>query len=369
MSHAPFAPSSADRWLACAGSFGLSLHLPDPPDSEYSAEGTRLHDVAAGLLKGVPVTLQKGDAEALAQYVMHCSSLKRDAVWHSIEERINHSPVLYGTADFRCITPGEGHGRRKLHIVDLKTGQGVMVEPEENSQLLIYAYMTLVEIAGVLQPDNTVALTIVQPPDTAKPVKTWETTVEYVLKFGKKAEDAIAAILAGKSDLVAGEHCRWCKAKPVCPKLRGVLAELPAGLHVAELTPAQAADVLERADLVLQFIDAVRAHAHDLASRGITVPGWVLKPKRATRQWADEDKVLEIARKRKIKIWQDKLMSPAMAEKAHPSLPAELQELIVAVSSGTNLVRGNPVLREAPPPDAPKVERLMANFETLKYRK
>lgn len=367
MAHAPFPPSSADRWLACPGSFGLSLHLPDPPDSGYAAEGTRLHDIVANLLMGKPVGnhAMQADIDFLKPYVEHCRKLQIRAIWHSVEERINHSLLLFGTGDFRCL---DNSG--VLHIVDLKTGQGVMVEPEENAQLLLYAYMSLVGPELKAAPlVCAVELTIVQPPDTANPVKSWTTTVEHVMDFGRKAEAAITDILAGKSDLVAGEHCRWCKAKPVCPKLRGVLQTLPAGLHVAELAPAQAADVLDRADLVLQFIDAVRAHAHDLASRGITVPGWVLKPKRATRQWVDEDKVLEIARRRKIKIWQDKLMSPAMAEKAHPSLPAELQELIVAVSSGTNLVRGNPVPREALPPDAPKMERLMANFETLKYRK
>jgi hypothetical protein len=304
--------------------------------------------------------MTEAESEFLLPYTGHCFSLMRDALWFAIESRIEHSQLLSGTADFLAIVDST------LHVVDLKTGAGVMVDPAENDQLLAYAYMAMVA-STVITP--RVVLTIVQPTDEGKPVKSWETTADVVLAWGTKAEAAIQAALQGASELVPGEHCRWCKAKPVCPKLRGVLDTLPAGLDVRELSPEMTADVLERADLVLQFIDAVRAHGHDLASRGITVPGWTLKPKRATRSWADEDAVLEIARRRKIKIWQDKLMSPAMAEKAHPNLPQELRDQIVAVSSGTNLVKGDPAPAVVLKPEASKTERLRANLNLLKYRR
>jgi len=98
-----------------------------------------------------------------------------------------------------------------------------------------------------------------------------------------------------------------------------------------------------------------------------------LKPKRATRQWVDEDKVLEIARRRRIKIWQDKLMSPAMAEKAHADLPEELTSLIVAVSSGSNLVKSKGPKTQAPlvalESEAKPMDKLMANFALMKHRR
>lgn len=352
--------------MTCPGSFGLSLHLPDPPESDYAAEGTRLHELAAGLLSGLPVeVVNSGDIDAVAPYVAHCQGLMSTSEWHEVETRLNHSAVLFGTADFLAQVGDT------LYVVDLKTGQGVMVRPEQNAQLMLYAHMALSRYAASSAPlPKHVTLTIVQPPDTAEPVKSWTVDVPTVMAFGHTAELAIDEILGGKSDLVPGEHCRWCKAKPVCPKLRGAVASLPAGLQPAELDPLATAEVLDKADLVLQFIDAVRARGHDLISRGVPVPGWTLKPKRATRQWADEDKVMEIARRRKIKIWQDKLMSPAMAEKAHKEkFPAELAEQIVSVSSGTNLVKGDSAPRAVLPPDAPPMARLMANFETLKYRK
>jgi hypothetical protein len=92
------------------------------------------------------------------------------------------------------------------------------------------------------------------------------------------------------------------------------------------------------------------------------------------RLWADEEAVLTIARKRKIKIWQDKLMSPAMAEKEHPNLPEELRSLIIAVSSGTNLVRLKdnevPVLQvKRPDDDADLMQKQKANIALMKHRR
>jgi|SRR6187402_1550130 len=322
--HAPFAPSSATRWLTCTGSFGLGLQLPEAPDSAYAAEGTRLHDVAAAILRGTKDYFPGGvvdpaDHTFLLPYLGHAAKVmkayKKSGGVVRIEERVEHSDLLFGTPDLTAIDD------EWMEVVDLKTGAGIMVEPEENDQLLAYAYMILSRRKrfDVALPKG-VTLTIVQPPDEAKPVKSWETTSDHVMEWGVKAEAAIRAALAGSFDLVPGDHCRFCKAKPVCPKLMGHVVEaLP--VVVRELRPDNLAKWLDKADLMQQWLDSLREVAHDLASSGHPIPGYELKPKRATRQWVDEDKVLEIARRRRIKIWQDKLMSPAMAERRTRTCP------------------------------------------------
>jgi hypothetical protein len=378
--HAPFAPSSATRWLTCTGSFGLGLQLPEGPEGPYAAEGTRLHDVAAAILRDTKGYFPGGvvdpaDHAFLLPYLGHAAKVmkayKKSGGVVRIEERVEHSDLLFGTPDL------VGIDDEWLEVVDLKTGAGIMVEPEENDQLLAYAYMILKK-AYTQRPGmkaaptvKGVTLTIVQPTDEDKPVKSWETTSAYVLAWGIKAEAAIRAALAGSFDLVPGEHCRFCKAKPVCPKLMGHVTEaLP--VVVRELRPQNLANWLDKADLLQQWLDSLREVAHDLASSGHPIPGYELKPKRATRQWVDEEKVLEIARRRRIKIWQDKLMSPAMAEKAHKNMPEELTACIVAVSSGSNLVKskGKPeaplvALKSEAEPMAP----LMANLALLKHRR
>ena len=367
MAHAPFAPSSASRWLKCTASYGASLHLPDPPDSAYAAEGTRLHDLAAAVLEGgMPELMGLAEVSFLAPYINWCQDRMHDE-WHEIENTIPHSPLLFGTPDFVAQV------RNTLHVVDLKTGAGVMVSPVENDQMLAYAYMVLARYRdGPAKPPKHVMLTIVQPTDEARPVKSWETTTEHVMAWGERAEQVMADTVSGKShEYVAGEHCRWCKAKPVCPKLRGAMVAMPQGLDVAELSPDLTAEVLDRADIVLQFIDAVRAHGHDLALRGVTVPGWTLKPKRSMRSWANPVEVIDWARanRQMTTMTEPRLLTPAQLEKADKALYEKVADKAVAVSSGTNLVRGNSPVQVALPPTASDTERLMANFETLKYRK
>ena len=59
-------------------------------------------------------------------------------------------------------------------------------------------------------------------------------------------------------------------------------------------------------------------------------------------------------------------MSPAMAEKAHPNMPEELTKQIVAVSSGSNLVRGE-ATHVIAAPDAPPMAKLVANLQLKKF--
>jgi hypothetical protein len=352
--------------MACPASFALSLQMPEPPESPYATEGSRLHDLAAAYLQqrepADPV-MSGADYAFLLPYLEHCAKLMQRTMTQGwlIETRVAYSPLLGGTADFMA---WDMDGT--LDVVDLKTGAGVAVDPDDNKQLLTYAGMALAttpQLKGI----SRVRLTIVQPPSDP-PVKTWETTRERVEQHMVEAQAAIDASLTPAQTPVPGDHCRWCKAKPICPTLRGYVAEV--GNHLpAALQPEVIGLWLDRATQVEGFITDLRAFAHTYATTALGqqrlgIPGYVLKPKRATRQWANEDAVLEIARRRKIKIWQDKLMSPAMAEKAHPNMPAELTEQIVSISSGTNLVKGATEalgLASAPP-------SLAASLALLKHR-
>ena len=62
-SHASFAPSSASRWLNCPASAILSASLPNP-ESEASAEGTRVHKLIEGAIGGAPIPSHENEAVA-----------------------------------------------------------------------------------------------------------------------------------------------------------------------------------------------------------------------------------------------------------------------------------------------------------------
>jgi hypothetical protein len=359
MAHAPFPPSSADRWTTCRGSFGLSLHLPDPGSSSYADEGTRLHDVAANILQGTAAEYTAADMAFLEPYIKHCMALRVNARWAQIETRLHHSPVLFGTPDFVALDHEE-----LLHVVDLKTGFGTPVSPERNAQLMTYAYMVLKDTGHFYKGLKTVRLTIVQPPDEEQPVKHWDCATTAIYAWGTVVEEAIADALGGATELVPGEHCRWCRAKPICPKLLGTVTEaLP--IPVKDLTPAALSSWLDKADLMQQWLDALRLTAHELAQRGHEIPGWTLKPKRAMRVWKDPEKTLAWARRNRYmtEMTESKLLSPAQVEKQHKDLYGRIDDQVVAVSSGTNLVRGDnaaPVAIAQPP--------LAASLAMLKYR-
>ena len=375
MSHAPFAPSAAKRWMSCPGSFALSLQYPEEPESEYAIEGSRLHDVAARHLMGPSLAgTSKEDYTFLKPYLDYARKRIALADAWAVEQHIYHSDLLNGTPDLLLYFKRED----LLEIVDLKCGAGIPVDPTENAQAMTYAFMAMHELLKqqTEYPAN-VRLTIVQPPISDEP-KSWDVPAIRIFEHGTQAQEAIDRAMAGGAPLVPGDHCRFCRARPSCPALRGEVIEAfgQAG-YAMPITAASLALWLDRADRIDTWVAALREHGHKVAGELLAqgkpgIPGWGLKPKRATRQWADEDKVLEIARRRKIKIWQDKLMSPAMAEKAHPNMPEELTAQIVSVSSGTNLVRlkgDEPQAVEAPESEAKPMDKLMANLNLLQFRK
>jgi hypothetical protein len=376
--HAPFPPSGAKRWLNCPGSFALGLQRPPLPDTEYSIEGTRLHTIATANLNETSVA-DRGtdlDRDFLKPYLDYALARIAKADAYAVEETIHHNALLFGTPDLLCYFKAQG----LLEIVDLKCGAGIMVDPIENEQMMTYAYMALARMQQDLgmHPPHA-RLTVVQPPDVEDQIKIWDTSASRILEHGRRVELAIEAAMAGGADIVPGDWCRFCNAKAYCPALRGeVIEALGAAGMPKGMTLQTVALWLDRADRLDNWITALRESAHKAASEAAMsgkpgVPGYVLKPKRATRVWKSEDEVLIFARRRRIKIWQDKLLSPAMAERElGAKMPQELKDMIVSVSSGTNLVKSAAGEAQALPElksEAAPMERLMANFELLKYRK
>jgi tRNA A37 threonylcarbamoyladenosine synthetase subunit TsaC/SUA5/YrdC len=94
------------------------------------------------------------------------------------------------------------------------------------------------------------------------------------------------------------------------------------------------------ADVLEDWIKDVRALAHQMLEQGLPVPGFKLVPKRATRQWVDEDFAKQTLAMRlpPEELMVSKLISPAQAEKLLKKQKLELPgELVVAISSGNTM--------------------------------
>ena len=146
--HAACSPSSAAMWLACPASVTLTKDMTRP-SSKFAREGTAAHTVAEMTLKGdifLPdkVTVE-GDEfivsprhvpgpEPLRQYVQ---SLMGPAgslgVSRKAPRRPRHLRHGLGHARLRRVSPSD-----ELHVVDLKFGKGVAVDPD-GPQLRLYA--------------------------------------------------------------------------------------------------------------------------------------------------------------------------------------------------------------------------------------
>ena len=352
--------------MACPGSVKLIDTLP-PEDrdttSVYAMEGTAAHELAAKYLRvgqdavgsefvpsnGVPVTAEM--AEAVQVYLDHVRGIalagttpedSRFAVEVRFSlKRLNPPVPMFGTAD--CVWYDSA--AKTLYVFDYKHGQGVVVEAENNPQLAYYALGAALEFD--VKPDRIVA-TIVQPRAHHElgPIRTWSLGWDDLVQFKEDLMAAAHATQDGTPTLEAGDHCRFCPAKAICPAQQetalavvqeafGPEPQVPA---VTGLTDDEILYALDRASLVEDWFKELRFYVQRRLEGGEAVPGWGLKPKRATRRWADEEEAEAWLRAQGVlvrDILPRKLVSPAQAEKIVGSLPDDLVE---AKSSGYNLV-------------------------------
>jgi hypothetical protein len=241
-------------------------------------------------------------------------------------------PGVFGSTDLL------GRIGKRAFILDWKFGSGVPVPADDNPQLMFYAAaaMRTPEVQWVFDECDEVECIIVQPPS----VKRWVTTTKRIKAFEQELAMAVKISQMPDAPLNAGEHCRWCAAKPTCPKMTG-LADRALHAKLDTLDVVQIADYLKKADMLEQWIADVRGLAHQVLDAGKPVPGFKLVAKRAIRQWVDTQEAENYFSKyeRGVVYEPRKLKSPAQMEKALKPFDKKLpEELVVAVSSGSTLV-------------------------------
>jgi len=99
----------------------------------------------------------------------------------------------------------------------------------------------------------------------------------------------------GKGELVAGDHCRFCKVKATCRAFADLNLQLARYefQQPAQLSDEEIADVLSRAEMFSQWIKAVEEHALAEAINGKRWPGYKLVEGRSVRTIANEEAVVQ----------------------------------------------------------------------------
>lgn len=321
--HALLAASTSSRWLVCTPSAVLESKQAES-SSDYADEGTLAHTLAELQLKHKLKRITAPEyARALEDVYQnkHFNESMQDYVddyvafvLESLEESGNGAQIFLETKleldDY--VPEGFGHvdvnivNDGILDVIDLKYGKGVFVDAENNKQMMLYALGALREFELSYSIEE-VRMTIYQP------------RIDNYSSFSMKVTDLLhwaetelkpKAKLAfeGLGELVPGEHCRFCKLKTKCKANADYHLELakyefaPAN----ELTPAEVSDVLKRADLFINWINAVYDYALDEAlKKGTKWPGFKIVSGRSNRVYSSE---LEVITKLKKEGFKDELI-------------------------------------------------------------
>lgn len=401
--HATWSASASDRRWACAGSLAMEMDAPADRESFAAAWGTACHQVADKCLRGggdaldylgtteatkehqIPVDEEVCEtAQEFIDYVRdrgsHYSIETGDTATLLVEQKFSLAPIkppfdAGGTGDAVLLFPKWG----LVEIVDLKGGRGIVVEALGNKQLRTYALGALLANPGRWE---AVQSTIVQPraphPDGRIRSETIDVAelMDWASDLKDAMDDAADAVNCRGADstwderfLAAGDHCTFCKAKVGCPALQSKALEAahthfsPEGGMTTPPPPEslgmdQVVRILDAADMIQNWLNAVRGYAQEQAELGRDVTdgthSYVLTPKQARRKWKDEDGLAaELAKRAGLEAadfyGEPKLLTPAQAEKVIGKTEAKavLDGLVEKTSSGFNLTRSDKTTRAA----------------------
>ena len=360
--HAKLGASGAHRWMQCPGSLVLEEGMPDT-ESDASREGTAAHAVGeACLLRGhdpfeyigesaptdeVDWTVDADMANAVDVYVRHLRELADDFGEHNVEVQVSLAPLgdwaedMFGTADFVGLVGDV------LYVRDYKHGKGVVVEAEGNVQFAYYAVGALLHLRERGHDINAireVRMGVVQPRayHEAGPIREDVATVGELIDWAEtRVADAVRVVqqayqtrqqTASWADrfLDPGDHCKFCKAKGLCPKLAersmdNAMLEF-SGDDVVPVKPMdrlsedEIASILRHKKAITDWLNGVEQLAVHSLTKGDDVTGGQFKlvAGRSNRTWRDERAATDTLHRMgwgDDDLFTQKFITPAQAEK------------------------------------------------------
>lgn len=340
--HALLSASSSKQWLHCPPSVRLQENFPNE-SSVYAAEGTYAHEVCEyKVRKYLKERVKRPQSEeydteeieqitdVYAEFVITIIEKMKENGCEPlafVEERVDYShiaPSGFGTADMLIIGKDE-QGRGILHVCDFKTGAGVLVDADHNSQMMLYAIGALAAY-GFLYDIEIVRMSIIQP--RLDNISTFECSRQELEDWGESIKPIAKLAYEGKGEQHPGDWCRFCRAKPVCKACadealalcREDFLDLDAGAFddTAEesdmtapyeadtqttvfkqpgLIPiSELAEILPTLNRISSWIEAVFAFvASEAINHGVPIPGYKVVEGRSKRVFTDTKAVVDVA--------------------------------------------------------------------------
>lgn len=340
--HALLSASSSKQWLHCPPSVRLQENFPNE-SSVYAEEGTFAHEICEyKVRKYLHERVKRPQSEEFdteeieqitdvyAEFVITIIEQMREngcELLAFVEERVDYShiaPSGFGTADMLIIGKDE-QGRGILHVCDFKTGAGVFVDADHNSQMMLYAIGALAAY-GFLYDIEIVRMSIIQP--RLDNISTFECSRAELEEWGESIKPIAKLAYEGKGEQSPGDWCRFCRAKPVCKACadealalcREDFLDLDAGAFddTAEesdmtapyeadtqtavfkqpgLIPiSELAEILPTLNRISSWIEAVFAFVSSEAiNHGVPIPGYKVVEGRSKRVFTDTKAVVDTA--------------------------------------------------------------------------
>ena len=345
--HALLSASSSKRWINCPPSVRLEEGFPNE-SSVYAKEGTFAHSLCEFKVRKYlheRVIRPQSDeyyseeidliTDMYFEFVVGViEEMKKNGAQPLVlvEERVDYShiaPLGFGTADLLVIGKDEG-GRGILHVIDFKAGKGIYVDPDHNSQMMLYAIGAL-HAYGYIYPIEDVRMTIVQP--RLDNISTFECLRQELEEWVESIKPVARMAFEGKGEQKPGDWCRFCRAKPICcacaeeamSLAREEFLDLDAGAFgeetwnspmaesdltdpfAADATPpvfkqpgliplSDLAEILPTLNRIYLWIESVFAFVTSEAiSHGVSVPGYKVVEGRSKRIFTDPKAVVDIA--------------------------------------------------------------------------
>lgn len=332
--HARLSGSRIERALLCPGSIQLEATCPDTT-SEAAQRGTLIHETADALFLDLP-TPEGADADMVQEAADYVRAIK-DYTQGWAKKTFPEFPVnegletihkaMGGTADYVAI----GGGR--LLVADLKTGS-VPVSPKFSPQLMTYALGVIKKLNA--PPTITVELAIWQ-----RELKVWKCTYAELMEWEQTLKELAVRVFAESPIRTpSSDACQWCRAKTVCPELAAKAKDIATAAAVSDFGMAQTAqpakatkdvppwedlppdhpvttptitpEMVNDADLVAMWAEAIKDAAKQQLMAGRPIAGWTMKKGRKMIKLADMGKAMD-ACIGKSEAWE--LISPTKLQK------------------------------------------------------
>lgn len=318
--------SQLARPMVCAG-FTAFENLPEQPTTPEAEEGTACGELLERKLLGIEIPKQArngiyfdGDMEFYVNpLVEKINEIRSTEILceQRIDWRTRSGIWIRGTYDVSFVDK-----RGWLHISDLKYGFGI-VEVKPNWQLLGYAIGEVIR-RGIAFPKIVLTIEQPRPHHEDGPSREWVMDYAELLGYKEQIEQRMEAIASGARDLQTGPQCKYCAATAeACPAFNRLFYRALEVSYqftqdsINEDELSRQLDQAKRAEEVLEIrLKSLKELAVSRIKSGKLVPNYIAEQSLSDRQWKPGLNPNTIKMLTGKSIVQEKMLSPAQAEKA-----------------------------------------------------